>query len=111
MPRHRFRVRWAEVAGRDLEDIASYIAVDSTENAERVLDRLESRAATLGTTPARGRVVPELARFGMRTWRELVVKPYRLIYRIEGGTVTVLALVDGRRDLEDLLLERLVRSP
>ena len=111
MPRHRLRVRWAEVAVRDLEDTVSYIAVDSPENAERVLDRLERRAATLGTAPTRGRVVPELVRFGMRTWRELVVKPYRLIYRIEGDTVTVLALLDGRRDLEDLLLERLVRSP
>jgi addiction module RelE/StbE family toxin len=111
MPRPRFRVRWADAATRDLEDTVSYIAVDSPENAERVLKRLERRAATLETAPARGRVVPELARFGMRTWRELVVKPYRLIYRIEGDTVTVLALLDGRRDLEDLLLERLVRDP
>jgi len=47
----------------------------------------------------------------MRTWRELVVKPYRLVYRIEGDTVTVLAVFDGRRDLEDLLLERLLRTP
>lgn len=111
MPRHRFRVRWAKVAARDLEDIVSYIAIDSPEKAERVLERIERRAATLGTAPARGRVVPELARFGMRTWRELVLKPHRLIYRIEGDTVTVLALLDGRRDLEDLLLERLVRTP
>jgi plasmid stabilization system protein ParE len=56
-------------------------------------------------------VVPELARFQMRTWRELVIRPYRLVYRIEGDTVTVLAVFDARRDLEDLLLERLLRSP
>jgi toxin ParE1/3/4 len=104
-------VHWAEVAVRDLEELVAYIAEDSPANAGRVLGRLERRAATLETAPARGRVVPELARFGMRTWRELVVKPYRLIYRMEGDTVTVLALLDGRRDLEDLLLERLVRSP
>ena len=103
-------MRWAEVAVRDLEEIVAYIALDSPADAERVLDRLEQRAATLESSPARGRVVPELARFGMRTWRELLVKPYRLFYRLEGDTVTVLALFDGRRDLEDLLLERLVRS-
>ena len=56
-------------------------------------------------------MVPELAHFGMRTWRELVVRPYRLVYRIEGDTVTVLAVIDGRRDLEDVLLERLLRTP
>ena len=107
----RFRVRWADVAVVDLEELLAHIAIDSPANAERMLDQLERRAATLESAPARGRVVPELAQFGMRTWRELVIKPYRLIYRVEGHTVTVLALFDGRRDVEDLLLERLVRSP
>jgi toxin ParE1/3/4 len=111
MPRRRFRVQWAEVAVRDLEEIVAFIALDSQTNAERVLEGIERKSATLESTPDRGRVVPELARLGMRTWRELVVKPYRLIYRTEGDTVTVLAIFDGRRDLEDLLLERLVRSP
>ena len=47
----------------------------------------------------------------MRTWREPIVRPYRLVYRIEGDTVTELAVFDGRRDLEDILLERLLRMP
>jgi toxin ParE1/3/4 len=111
MPRRRYRVQWVEVAVRDLEDLVSYVAVDSGPNATRVLKRLETRAAALESSPARGRVVPDLAHFGMRTWRELVVRPYRLVYRIEGGTVTVLAVFDARRDLEDVLLERLLRTP
>jgi plasmid stabilization system protein ParE len=110
MARRRFRVRWAEVAVRDLEDIAAYLVVDSEQAAEGLLRQIEHRAATLESTPARGRLVPELARFGMRTWRELVIRPYRLVYRIEGDSVTVLAVFDARRDLEDLLLERLLRS-
>lgn len=111
MARRRFRVQWAEVAARDLEELVTFIAADSPPDAERVLRRLEQRAATLESTPARGRLVPELRGFGMRTWRELVVRPYRLVYRIEGDTVTVLAVLDGRRDLEDVLLERLLRTP
>jgi addiction module RelE/StbE family toxin len=111
MPSRRFRVQWAEVAVRDLEEVVAFIARDSQTNAERVLERIERSSSTLESTPERGRVVHELTRLGVRSWRELVVKPYRLIYRTEGDTVTVLALFDGRRDLEDLLLERLVRSP
>ncbi len=111
MPRRRFRVEWAEVAARDLAEMLAFIAVDSAPDAERVLRRIERRAEALESSPGRGRVVPELARFGMRTWRELLVRPYRMIYRIEGDTVTVLAVFDGRRDLEDLLLERLTRTP
>ena len=57
-----------------------------------------------------GRVVPEFAHFGIRSWRELIVRPYRVIYRIDGHTVYVLAVVDGRRELDDLLLEKLIRE-
>ena len=41
---------------------------------------------------------------------ELLIKPWRLIYRIDPKTVWVLALLDGRRQLDDLLLERFLRS-
>jgi plasmid stabilization system protein ParE len=111
MPRRRFRVQWAEVAVRDLEDLVAFVAIDSQGDAERVLRRIEIRAASLEVAPQRGRVVPELARFGMRAWREIISRPYRILYRIEGDTVTVLAAFDGRRDLEDVLLDRLVRIP
>ena len=55
--------------------------------------------------------MPELASSGTRMWRELVVRPYRIVYRIRKDTVMVGAVLDGRRDLEDLLLERLTRNP
>jgi len=110
MARRSFRVQWAEAAVRDLEELVSYITADSPINAERILDKLKVRAGTLESAPSRGRVVPELAHFGLRSWRELIVKPYRIIYRIDESTVNVLAVLDGRRELEDLLLERLIRD-
>ena len=103
-------MQWAEAAVRDLEEIVTFLALDSEPVARGLLGRIEKRAATLESSPTRGRLVPELAHFQMRTWRELLIKPYRLVYRLEGDTVIVLAVFDGRRDLEDLLLERLLRS-
>lgn len=110
MARSLFRVQWSETAVRDLEELVSYVAADSAATAERILKKLESRAQSLKSSPARGRVVPELVHFGIRSWRELIVRPYRIIYRIDAGTVHVLAVLDGRRDLEELLLERLIRE-
>ena len=110
MAKRSFRVRWAEAAVRDLEELMGYIAADSPINADRILDKLETRVRTLKSAPSRGRVVPELAHFGMRSWRELIVKPYRIIYRVDEGTVNVLAVLDGRRELQDVLLERLIRE-
>ncbi len=109
MPKRHFQVLWSDAAIRDLEEIVIFITVDSESDARRLWKRLRERAAALETTPARGRVVPELAEFGMRAWREILVRPYRLVYRIEADNVVVLAVFDGRRDLEDILLERLVR--
>jgi len=104
------QVRWSEVAVRDLEELIAYAALESPERATRLLSALETKASSLRTTPDRGRIVPALATFGLRTWRELVVKPYRIVYRSDGRIVHVLAVLDGRRELHEVLLERLVRT-
>ena len=102
-------VEFAAVAQGDLEAIVEFIAIDDPVTALRVLKQIESRVASLAKMPERGRVVPELAGFGIRTYRELIVTPWRIIYRIAATTVYVLAVLDGRRNIEDVLLDRLVR--
>jgi toxin ParE1/3/4 len=104
----RRRVLWTRSARRDLEAIASYLADRSPEAAFATLDRLERRAASLMTLADRGRVVPELGRLHVRLYRELVVAPYRLIYRIRERQVLIVAAFDARRSLEDVILQRLL---
>lgn len=104
----RFAVRWAEVARDDLDRIVDYIAADSVDNALRVARRIEELAAKLQAFPARGHVVPELARHGIREWVQVSSPPWRLIYRVDRRRVEIVALVDGRRNLEELLFERLM---
>lgn len=94
----------------DLEHIAAHLALVSEIYAEQVLEKLERRASTLSTHPLRERGVPELAYVGLRTWRELIVYPYRVVYRVGKDSVDVLGVFDGRRDLEEILLERLLRD-
>lgn len=105
----RRKVLWTRSARRDLESIVSYLADRSPQAALATLDRLEARAKSLASLAARGRVVPELGRLHIRQYRELVVVPYRLIYRVRGSKVLVLAALDARRSLEDVLLDRLIR--
>ena len=103
------KVLWTEAAVLDLENLARFIAADSPVNARKVLARLKLKAESLESSPHRGRIVPELAGCGLLRWRELIVRPYRLVYRIDGKRVYILAVLDSRRDLEDVLLERIVR--
>lgn len=105
--RHRFyEVEWSEAASADLDAIVAFIERDRPLAALRVLTRVETRAAALLAYPLRGRVVPELAAFQIRIYRELLVSPYRLMYRIAEDHVVVLGVFDGRRNLEDILVER-----
>lgn len=106
----KYRVVWVRTATGDLESIAGYIADDSPARARDVLDGIERAAEKLAIMPRRGRVVPELAFFGIRNYRQLIHFPWRIIYRIAKEEVVVLAVLDSRRRLEDLLLERLVRG-
>lgn len=105
----RRRVLWARSARRDLEAIVAYLAGRSPQAALSTLDRLEARAKSLVTLAERARIVPELSRLHIQQYRELVVPPYRLIFRIRGPQVLVLTVVDARRSLEDILLDRLIR--
>ena len=109
-PPPTFRVNWARNAIIDLEAIIDYIARDDITTALSVLNKLERTAAKLKTMPLRGRIVPEIGGYGIQIYRELISSPWRIIYRISGGSVSVVAVLDGRRNLEDILFERLVRG-
>jgi len=102
----KFDVLWTRTAEQDLESIIEYMARDSVDSALKTLQALRSKASKLATLPDRGRVVPEMKACGISTYRELVVSPWRIIYRMESKTVMVLAVIDARRNLEDILLDR-----
>ena len=105
----RFRVRWTRAAQDDVSAIIDYVAVENARTAREILTALKYSAAKLERFPDRGRYVPETRALDVFTYRELVNRPWRIIYRREEHTVFVLAVLDSQRDLESLLIERLVR--
>jgi toxin ParE1/3/4 len=103
-------VRWAASAEADLTAIVDFIAETDPAAALSVLRRIRARALTLARLDARGRTVPELRDSGVFHHRELVERPWRMIYRVESDRVFIVAVLDARRQLQTLLLERLVRA-
>ena len=103
-------VFWARTAAEDLAAVLDHIAAENPDAAREVLRRIRERAQTLNAFSTRGRVVPELRGIGAIQYRELIERPWRLIYRIDRDRIVVVALLDARRDLVAVLLERLVRS-
>jgi plasmid stabilization system protein ParE len=102
----KYQGKWAAVAENDLKQIIEYIAIDSPGNALPILKKLGQKAANLYTLPERGRIVPELKDQGIQ---ELIVPPWRIVYRITETTVYVLSFIDSRQNVEDILLNRLIK--
>lgn len=101
------QVLWTDTARQDSAEIIDYIAQDSVENALVILDKLAAKTVQLATLPNRGRIVPELLHTGISQYREIISAPWRIVYRIESQRVLVMAVLDSRRDLQVVLLNRL----
>ena len=106
-----FKVFLTADAVSDLEEIYEYIAEhDAPQKAEQILTRIERTFKILSESPERGAYPNELLTLGIREYRQIFFKPYRVIYRIMGDRVYVLLIVDGRRDMETLLQRRLLEA-
>lgn len=88
------RVVWTARALADVEAIGDYIARDNPNAAERWVTRLLKAAQRTGAMPFAGRRVPEVARDDVR---EVVVRNYRLVYRVAPTCVAILTVFESHR--------------
>jgi toxin ParE1/3/4 len=102
-------VYWSHAARADLAEIIEYIAQDSSQTTLKVLEALENETEKPGRFPKSGRIIPELKKHNIYKYRELIHAPWRIFYKLEETNVFVLAVIDGRRNVEDLLLARQLR--
>ncbi len=94
----------------DLKEIFFYAAMnDSVQSANKLLDALEATCYKLEQIPERGHIPPELKPTGIKKYLEIHYKPYRIIYEIEGKRVYIHCVVDGRRNIQEILSNRLLR--
>ncbi|WP_461257367.1 type II toxin-antitoxin system RelE/ParE family toxin, partial [Treponema sp. R80B11-R83G3] len=69
---------------------------------------IEKNVKKLDMFPERYRIVPELEKYGYLIYREIIVEYWRIIYKIENNYVYIMLVTDGRRNLEDLLLKKII---
>ena len=104
-----FLVQLTDDATRDLEEIYDYIERhDEPRRADYVLEQIEKAFSSLSEYPERGNYPTELLDIGIREYREIFSRPYRIIYRVMENNVYVLLIADGRRDMQTLLQRRLL---
>jgi len=105
----RFDVELTQGAEDDLETLYDYLSEHrSVDEAEALLAAFLDKIDTQECFPLSGNVPKELDALGVREFRQILLAPYRLIYRVLGDKVLIMVIADGRRDMQSLLERRLL---
>ena len=105
----KYLVKFTQSAKKDLTGIARWVMQnDSPGKAASLLTKLEEACSTLNNLPSRGHALPELASIDYQGYLEIHQGPYRIIYHLQEQFVLIDAVLDGRRDIHELLAKRLL---
>ena len=104
-----YKVLWTSNAKEDLLNIVAYIKEDSPSIAREIYQKIKKKANSSNFFPLRGRVVAELQKEGITMYRELISSPWRIMYKVDSDTVYIMAIFDSRKNVEELLLQKLIR--
>ncbi|HHH49059.1 MAG TPA: type II toxin-antitoxin system RelE/ParE family toxin [Gammaproteobacteria bacterium] len=94
-----YRVTWSPEAVEDLESIAEYIERDSSYYAQSVVSQVLETSRTIKEFPLIGRMVPEI---GDENIRERFIYSYRLVYKIHQQRILIVAVIHGKRLVENI---------
>jgi plasmid stabilization system protein ParE len=89
-------VYWTQNAKRELRAVHDYIAQNSPRYAQGMVDRITRKTRQLADWPQLGAKVLE---YSDEAIREILVYPYRIIYRVRTARVEILSVVHGARPL------------
>jgi len=104
-----YKIVWTKSAEMELNEIVDYIIEnDGVDIANDIYCKIKERAELLAVNPELGRIVPDLAKMTVK-FREIIFKSWRFIYKVEKSTIKILLVIDGRRNIEDILYEKLIK--
>ena len=109
MPEKRYEkytVKISQPARRDVAEIIKYIAQENPLVAENIKKRLKAKINSLDHFPHRGSYVPALLDRNVKDYRQITEPPWKIIYKVEGKIVQILAIIDSRRNLQEILIKK-----
>lgn len=95
------QIIWTEPALDNLNDIAEYIAVSNIYAAKQLVNNVFNKIQRLEQFPESGKIPEEIEKLN---YREVVVNPCRVFYKIEGDLVYIIHVLRQERDLRKFIL-------
>ncbi len=106
----KLNVFWTLNAQSDLKEIIEFVKIDSLNQAKRIFEKIKAESLKLTEFPNLGRTIPELDRYNLTNFRELIVEVWRIVYTQKEDGIYVLSVIDSRRNLEELLFNKLFKD-
>ncbi len=102
-----FDVVFTTGARQDLLKIYRYIkSAGAPETERRLYDTLAKACQSLSENLERGNIARELEGLSNMLCRQIVVKNYRIIYQIVESVVIIHGIIDGRRNIREIMRQR-----
>lgn len=100
---------WSQDASDDLIDIVTYIKEKAGKTvAKKIFESIIGKVEKIEVLPEIGRIVPELQSVGIIDVREIIEKHWRVFYRVSGNEIQITSIIDGRRNVEELLYKKII---
>ena len=96
-------------AEKDLNEIIDFIAENDPRTTLTIMERIQRKIETLDHFPYRGSYVPELLAKNIMDFRQITEHPWKIYYKIIENKVFVMAIIDSRRNLKDILINKLLK--
>ena len=105
----KYLVNMTQNAENDLNEIILVIAQNNPQTALKILERIQAKIKTLDHFPYKGAYVPELLARNIKEYRQITESPWKIIYKVDDDVVNILAIIDSRRNLQDILVKKLLK--
>jgi toxin ParE1/3/4 len=104
-----YKIVWSNDAGDELIEIISYYRERTGNNiAKNIHTRIKTKVKKLLDGPKMGTIVPLIKELGITNYRQIIENPWIIYYRIENQLIYIVSIIDGRRNLEEILYKKVI---
>jgi toxin ParE1/3/4 len=105
----KYKINWSKDAGEEFIEIISWYKYNAGKNiAKKIHSKINSRIKKLKDMPGIGKSVQILKDIGVNDYRQIVQDNWIIYYRVEGQNINIISVIDGRRNLEEILYKKII---
>ena len=105
----KHEIIWSKDAGDELIEIISFIKYNTGKiTAQKIYSRIMKEVKRVSENPAGRRIAPLLKEFGINYIHQLNINPWILFYKVEKNRIEIISIIDGRRNLEEILYKKMI---